>query len=625
MLAVLPISVALSGSDYVTTARAEEQPGEDSGDGVNDNTPPVPQGPVNESGIPEGGWPDTVSSMDEDTSDDTGGGDDNTDADTDGDGDSTNDGDDTDDGGENDNTDGDSTDTYGADGTDTTSEGDDTDQPGDGTTDGDGEDGEDVEDGEDKENVCICDDKCTEHSYNPDCEVCAENHKQCAYKVPDVLITITSPPGWYSDKATVSVSAKDISETGNFIIREVRGRIGTNGSWMDITESMAIDISENCVIYVEVTDIKGKTYERNRAIVCFDRTKPTINASVSDGLLTIQAIDSDSGIKVIYVNGHEFTEGITNGTLNIRLQEFDSNYEYFTIQAMDKAGNMSEVYRTQNPYYKDPEMEDDGSVPSLPENATPTEPTTAQAQVTEHVTTNGNGNAITPYPSSGSSSSYSSYSSSDKDDDDDEDKDKTSSSETRYIENTERGKEFYTIQTESEKVFYLIVDRNGENETVFFLTEVSERDLLNVTETSETLPQNTAVPESAIPQPETITITNNPVTEELPAEEEPEEEETQDEEQTEEEETEVKKKGGILSWIVLILLGGIAGGAYYFFKFKAGGPDSEYDEDEERDDEDEGEYDDQKPVSESEEDERARVPADFVNNFDTDDVTDTVE
>ena len=67
-------------------------------------------------------------------------------------------------------------------------------------------------------------------------------------------------------------------------------------------------------------------------------------------------------------------------------------------------------------------------------------------------------------------------------------------------EKSETGKEFYTIQTASEKVFYLIIDRDGEEEMVYFLTEVTENDLLNVTaDNSETLPKNSAALESAIP------------------------------------------------------------------------------------------------------------------------------
>ena len=42
--------------------------------------------------------------------------------------------------------------------------------------------------------------------------------------------------------------------------------------------------------YVQVTDQKGNTYERNRAMKCFDTTKPTLNAAVSDGLLVFRCM-----------------------------------------------------------------------------------------------------------------------------------------------------------------------------------------------------------------------------------------------------------------------------------------------------------------------------------------------
>ena len=59
--------------------------------------------------------------------------------------------------------------------------------------------------------------------------------------------------------------------------------------------------------------------------------KPTLNAAVSDGLLSIQAHDTDSGIKAIYVNGYEFTDH-TNGALNIRLQQFDAGFSISRFQ-----------------------------------------------------------------------------------------------------------------------------------------------------------------------------------------------------------------------------------------------------------------------------------------------------
>ena len=180
-----------------------------------------------------------------------------------------------------------------------------------------------------------------------------------------------------------------------------------------------------------------------------DTEKPVLNASVYDGTLSIEVVDNGSGVKAIYVNGYEFTD-FEDGKLDIRLSRFDAAYEFFTVSAIDSIGNMSATYRVRNPYYEDPESEDDedGLDELLPIEAGPTDPTEATAVVTDYDTTN----------------------------------------------------EFYTITAASGKVFYLIIDRNEDEETVYFLTEISENDLLNVTsDTEETLPRNTAVEDSAIP------------------------------------------------------------------------------------------------------------------------------
>jgi len=300
---------------------------------------------------------------------------------------------------------------------------------------------------------------------------------------------------------------EDTIVSGNFTIQTVKAKVGQNGSWTDITEDMHIEISENSTIYVQVTDQKGKTYEKNRYIKCFDFTKPTLNAAVSDGLLSIQAHDTDSGIKAIYVNGYEFTEH-TNGALNIRLQQFDAGYQYFTISAMDNAGNTSEIYKTANPYYTDPENKDSSEkdpAQQLPVDASATKPSSATAQVTEHTKTDVNGNTVFQTGSGTTSSSSATAKQSPSTGDTSKDADQSSDSQT-----TEKGKEFYTIQTASEKVFYLVIDRDGEDEKVYFLTEVSENDLLNTTtDNSETLPKNSAALESAIPTKDSALSNNN--------------------------------------------------------------------------------------------------------------------
>lgn len=335
---------------------------------------------------------------------------------------------------------------------------------------------------------------------------------------PEVKITIETDAGWFKDTAMVRVQAEDILNTGNFSIKSVKAKISQNGNWTDITESMEFSVSENCSVYVMVTDQNGQTYERNRYISCFDKTNPVLNAAVNSGLLSIETKDSESGVQAVYVNGYEFTE-LKNGVLNIRLQQFDTGYEYFTIQAMDKAGNVSDVYRTVNPYYEDPVVEKeeenkDKEETKLQENAKPTNPTDAKADVTD-------------YKVSGE-------------------------------------KECFTIQTASEKVFYLIVDRSGEEKVVYFLTEISERDLLNVTtDNSVTLPMNSAIVESAIPDD-----TKTESKEELPEDTEKAEtteSDTQESADTEQEPV-PKEENSTGVYIVMAVAAVIAVGLGYYFK-----------------------------------------------------------
>ena len=73
----------------------------------------------------------------------------------------------------------------------------------------------------------------------------------------------------------------------------------------------------------------------------------------------------------------------------------------------------------------------------------------------------------------------------------------------------EGGKEFYTIMTADENVFYLVIDRQRETENVYFLNAVTEADLLPlaelpvVEEEPEPTPVLTPVPE-VTPEPETV-------------------------------------------------------------------------------------------------------------------------
>lgn len=476
---------------------------------------------------------------------------------------------------------------------------------------------------------CICDSKCSQYDHNDDCPVCSVDYTKCEYVNPNVKITINTPSGWYSSgtNAKITFKVEDIADSGHFAIKSVKAKIGQNGSYQDVTEDMFIEISENCTVYVLVTDANDKSYERSRAIKCFDTTKPTLNAAVSDGLLTVQAVDKESGIKVIYVNGYEFTDGITNGTLNIRLSQFDAGYEYFTITAMDQAGNVSEVYKTKNPYYKDPNSDDDSNpAEQLPTSAQATNPSSATANVTQHTQTDSNGNTTSQTPKTPEEQKREEFARADAE----EEAMKDAESEG---EDMNLGKEFYTIQAASGKVFYLIIDRDGEEEVIYFLTEITENDLLNVTsDNSETLPKNSAALESQIPVTESALPNNNTEIDdthevETPVEETTDESVEETEEEPEAETEEPVKSNPLVGYLIMGIFGAGVIGAAYYFKVVKKKQDGDFVEDEDEEDDDE-EYESESEESETDGDD------DFFNDQEAEserpaptaeDVADTIE
>lgn len=113
----------------------------------------------------------------------------------------------------------------------------------------------------------------------------------------------------------------------------------------------------------------------------------------------------------------------------------------------------------------------------------------------------------------------------------------------------EDGKEFYTITTPDENIFYLIIDKQKTSDNVYFLNAVTEADLLPLAEKSG---EDTAEPSSK-PEPE----------------EEPEPEPTEPEEETAETEPEAGAKTPDSNLLGLLLVGIVAligGGAGYYLK-----------------------------------------------------------
>ena len=114
---------------------------------------------------------------------------------------------------------------------------------------------------------------------------------------------------------------------------------------------------------------------------------------------------------------------------------------------------------------------------------------------------------------------------------------------------SEGGKEFFTISTKSGKIFYLIIDNEKSQDNVYFLTEASERDLMNFTlSDTVTLPEvNTVYAE--------------------PEKKEPVKEEQADNQKEEEKEVEMPEdKSPLGSYLLIGLLAVGVGAAGYYFK-----------------------------------------------------------
>lgn len=402
---------------------------------------------------------------------------------------------------------------------------------------------------------------------------------------PDVVITITEPDGWQKEQAKAMIQVEDAAGSGSFSVAKVEARISENGSWMDVTQEREVTVTGNCSVYVRVTDQNGQTYTQSRYIECFDQTKPTLSAAAKNGVLIIRGTDEGSGVAAIYVNGNEFTE-LTDNTLKVRLQRADTSYQYFTLQVRDNAGNLSEIYQVANPYYENPDAvsnPSDGTGTeennnSLPVDASPTAPTSATATVTDYQSTvSGTSSGETETTEQPDTEIAVSDTGTD-----------TGRIQGDIISSTVKGgKEFYTIRTKSGKIFYLIVDMDKTDDNVYLLTEVSENDLLNFTDTDTvTLPQNQAVMESSLPleiveqEPETEPEGKEPEEEAKPAEK-------------------TANNSGTILLMVLALVG--VGGGYYFLKFVRGKKESfEYDDEDE--DEEETAYEEDDTETEPEED-----------------------
>jgi len=302
-----------------------------------------------------------------------------------------------------------------------------------------------------------------------------------------------------------------------------------------------------------------------------DNTPPTVRAWINGDLLHVEAFD-DTGVESAYINSARVNYRV-DGSFDLLLRDYAGSDEYITVYAVDFAGNKSNVVELKNPYYTAP------TVTPTPAPATPAPAQTPAATATPSATsTPSPAPTETPEPETEPTQSAVPA----------EQEAFTPDGTGTVVDNIveQNGKEFFTITTAEDNVFYLIIDRARDSENVYLLNAVTEDDLMALAEKSGGTSQS-AIP---TPAPE-VTPTPEPTPEpepEAPAKD--------------------SNNGGMILIVLLVVAGaGIAG--YYFKVMKprqeaAASPD-EFDDDEDDDDmeyEDEPEYPDYPDMEEYPED-----------------------
>lgn len=328
-------------------------------------------------------------------------------------------------------------------------------------------------------------------------------------------LELTAPTDWSRDSAAVSAAITDHNGTG-FVSAEVK--VGRDGSWKNITNDLtqsggkytgAIQVTENGPVILRVTGRDGTTAENTCTVRCFDWSAPTVRAVASDGKLYIEARDNRSGIASIHVDGKEYaaSDDKDDKNMSITVDKLDAAKEQVTVRAVDRAGNQSDAAAVDNPSYQPPETEQEDTekqvqVPTP--GATPLSTTAQLFAVPKQmmVSSQASGGADTSVSensvvSTGASASASTDPEAGTDTAPQGNGAFTIDGQGTVLDNAteDEGKEFYTITTADDKVFYLIVDKQRDSENVYFLSTVTEEELLALAESSE------AGSESAVPDP----------------------------------------------------------------------------------------------------------------------------
>lgn len=213
-----------------------------------------------------------------------------------------------------------------------------------------------------------------------------------------------------------------------------------------------------------------------------DTVPPSLEASLTDEKVQIEAADDNSGVEAVYIDENR-VNSLTDGKASVILKDYAGKEKSVSVYAVDYAGNHSETVKFDNPYYTEPK----------PEAQTSTKPAQTQSAGTTAQTKPSGSSGGSTNTASGNAGNASAENSGNADTGDTQEENTSSIPEGAFTpdgsasvldeaQETADDKQFYTITTEAGNVFYLIIDGKRDSQNVYFLNGVTEADLMALTE-----------------------------------------------------------------------------------------------------------------------------------------------
>lgn len=213
-----------------------------------------------------------------------------------------------------------------------------------------------------------------------------------------------------------------------------------------------------------------------------DTVPPSLEASLTDGKVQIEAADDNSGVEAVYIDENR-VNSLTDGKVSVILKDYAGKEKSVSVYAVDYAGNHSETVKFDNPYYTE----------SKPEAQTSTKPAQTQSAGTAAQTKPSGSSGGSTNTASGNAGNASAENSGNADTGDTQEENTSSIPEGAFTsdgsasvldeaQETADDKQFYTITTEAGNVFYLIIDGKRDSQNVHFLNGVTEADLMALAE-----------------------------------------------------------------------------------------------------------------------------------------------